>query len=147
MIPSPPNFTPAPAPQRCSRRSRRTQGAGPVAVGVWAESDVTVAERESVIIPMWLRRGETRVSETRCNPHLRVFLPPCLIRVQYAPNEYSRSCLFCVCVCVCACGWEPMGSIGNYVAFPGESLFFFLSVYPQEHPHFRVSCTDSTAHY
>lgn len=69
-------------------------------------------------------------AETRCNPHLRVFLPPCLIRVQYPPNEYSRSCLLCVCMSACACGWERMESVGNYVAFPGESLFVLLSVYP-----------------
>lgn len=39
----PPNFT----PQRCSRRSRRMQGVGSVAVGV------EVLEREGAIISMW----------------------------------------------------------------------------------------------
>lgn len=72
-LPSLPNFTPALTLQRCSRRSRWAQGVGSVAVGVWAECDVTDAERESVIIPLWLRRGEARVSESRCNPHLCSF--------------------------------------------------------------------------
>lgn len=94
---------------------------------------------------MRLQHGKRGFSETRCNPHLRAFLPPCLIRVQYPPNEYSRSCLFCFCVC--GCGWEPAGSIGNYPAFPGESLFFSLSVYPQERTHFQLSRAVSTAHF
>lgn len=36
-----------------------------------------------------------------------------------------------------------MGSIGNYLALPGGSLLFLLSVYPQEHTLVSVSWKDS----
>lgn len=50
---------------------------------------------------------------SRCNPHLCSFFPPCLIRVQYPPNEYSQSCLLFVCmwVWVGGCKWAQLGII------------------------------------
>lgn len=89
-----PNFT----PQRCRSRSRRTQGVGWVAVGVVGLQKGRVPSSQC-----GCNVEKQRFSERRCNPHLRVFLPPCLITVQYPLNKYFRSCLFCVCVCVCIC--------------------------------------------
>lgn len=124
---------------------------GLVAAGVWAESDVTDTEKESIIIPVCLQQWELIVSQTRCSPHLCLNLPLCLIRVQCPPNEYFRFrlsfCFFIFWMSACAHGWEPMGSMGNYLAFPGESLFLLLFVYPQEHTLYWLSCKDSIVHY
>lgn len=131
--PSPPNFTPVPVPQRCSRRSRGTQGVAREQYGCGLR--VTSQPQKGRVLSSQCgcdleMRG---FSETRCNPHLRVFLPPCLIRVQYPPNEYSRSCLFCVCVCMCV--W-----VG------ADGLNWELSNIPRRKPLFVSLCLSTRAY-
>lgn len=62
--------------------------------------------------------------ETRCNPHLRAFLPPRLIRVQYPPNEYSHSSVF-VRVHVGGRRWAQLGIIQD----SQEKASFYSSLF------------------
>lgn len=80
------------APLRCCMKNRGMRGVVVVVSsgGVGVGSDITTpARRDNIYIPVWLQHGWASVWETRCNPHLHVFLPPCLIRVQCPPNEHS----------------------------------------------------------
>lgn len=83
--------------------------------------------------------------EGRCDSHLRVFIPPHLITVQYPLNKCSCSC-FCLCVCAFACGREPAGSNRNYLAIPRESTFP-SNLFIHEYTQFQATCTDLADHF
>lgn len=76
-----------PASQISRLRWRRIgAGGGAQEDGALVENDVTTVGGRRFNILLWLQHDEVRDLETRCESHLHVFLPPCLIRVRHPSN-------------------------------------------------------------